>query len=123
VIKSRRVGVHDETEVDMAKQGMKIWATLWLAGVTTAQAQGPESVVRGALLYETHCIVCHSSQIHWRANRLAKDWPSLKFQVNRWQKEAALAWNEQDIIDVATYLNAVHYRFPAPQQARAAIQP
>ncbi|MGA8513882.1 MAG: cytochrome C [Burkholderiaceae bacterium] len=107
----------------MVKNWMQLGMALCLAGAGMAQAQGPDSVVRGALLYETHCIVCHTSQIHWRANRLAKDWPSLKFQVNRWQKETALGWNEQDIVDVATYLNAVHYRFPAPQQARAVLPP
>jgi mono/diheme cytochrome c family protein len=107
----------------MAKQWMKVGIALWLAALAQAHAQGPESVVRGALLYDTHCIGCHTSQMHWRENRLAKDWPSLKFQVNRWQKENALGWSEQDIVDVATYLNALHYRYPAPQQAKASNPP
>lgn len=107
----------------MAQHWTRVGVAVWLAGVTYAQAQGPESVVRGGLLYETHCIACHTAQMHWRENRLAKDWPSLKFQVNRWQKENALGWSEQEIVDVATYLNALHYRYPAPQQASAVQRP
>jgi mono/diheme cytochrome c family protein len=107
----------------MAQHWKIVWAAIWLAAAVDAFAQGPDSVVRGALLYETHCVGCHTAQMHWRANRLAKDWPSLKFQVDRWQRESALGWNEQDIADVASYLNALHYRFPAPQQAQATYPP
>jgi mono/diheme cytochrome c family protein len=106
----------------MTKPWIKAAIAVGLAGLAQAYAQGPESVARGALLYETHCIGCHTSQMHWRENRLAKDWPSLKFQINRWQKENALAWSEQDIFDVASYLNALHYRFAAPHQANAGPQ-
>jgi mono/diheme cytochrome c family protein len=106
----------------MAKRDAKVWLAVWLAGLVQAHAQGSDSATRGALLYETHCIGCHTSQMHWRENRLAKDWPSLKLQINRWQKETALGWTEQEIVDVATYLNGLHYRFPAPQQAKAVQQ-
>lgn len=37
------------------------------------------------LLYETHCISCHSAQVHWRQNRLVKDWTTLRTQIDRWQ--------------------------------------
>src|ERR1700757_114536 len=39
----------------------------------------------GALLYETHCIACHTTQVHWRDQRLATDWTTLSAQVRRWQ--------------------------------------
>jgi mono/diheme cytochrome c family protein len=71
----------------------------------------------GELLYLTHCIGCHSAQMHWRDNRIAKDWPGLKFQVKRWQNEAGLLWSEQEVADVAHYLNVVHYQFPTPSLA------
>lgn len=68
---------------------------------------------RGELLYTTHCIACHTAQAHWRIDRLATDWTSLKFQVKRWQANIALGWSENDVIDVASYLNGLFYHFPA----------
>lgn len=86
-----------------------------------AQAQpssGPVS--RGALLYETHCITCHTEQMHWRDQRRARDWATLREQVGRWQGEARLNWDSDDIEAVARYLNDTIYRFPAPDsQAKA----
>jgi len=77
-----------------------------LAVAPTAQAQS-----RGELLYSTHCIACHSSQMHWRDKKLATDWNSLKAQVRRWQAAAMLGWREDDIVDVARYLNSSFYHF------------
>ena len=68
---------------------------------------------RGELLYTTHCIACHTTQAHWRNDRLATDWTSLKFEVRRWQMNIALGWKEDDVIAVASYLNGLFYHFPA----------
>jgi mono/diheme cytochrome c family protein len=82
------------------------------AGLAHAQ-QTPESVsTRGELLYSTHCIECHTTQMHWRAQRKAVDWDTLKFQVSRWQGVANLGWSNTDIDDVARYLNDTIYKFP-----------
>jgi mono/diheme cytochrome c family protein len=79
-----------------------------------AAAQGPGSAgSRGRLLYDHHCIACHSTQMHWRNQKLATDWPSLKAQVRRWQAAAQLNWSEDDIDEVARFLNDAIYRLPA----------
>jgi mono/diheme cytochrome c family protein len=87
------------------------WATLaclsTLAGAETAPAES-----RGALLYNTHCVACHTVQMHWRNDRQAVDWDSLKFQVRRWQGNAGLAWDDADIAEVARYLNEIIYHHP-----------
>jgi hypothetical protein len=75
---------------------------------------------RGELLYTTHCITCHSAQIHWRDARLATDWASLRAQVRRWQGNAELGWSEGDVDDVTRYLNQRHYGFPAAGRASVA---
>ena len=31
---------------------------------------------RGELLYITHCVACHRTQIHWRDKRQVVDWSS-----------------------------------------------
>lgn len=70
---------------------------------------------RGELLYATHCIGCHNEQIHWRARKLARDWPSLRGEVDRWQRQAQLRWSEADIEEVTRYLGEAVYEFPSPR--------
>jgi mono/diheme cytochrome c family protein len=84
------------------------------AAVTWAQAQPAAEVpaTRGQLLYSTHCIECHTTQMHWRNQRQARDWETLKAQVRRWQGVASLGWSEADIDDVARHLNDTIYKFP-----------
>ncbi len=69
---------------------------------------------RGELLYNTHCVACHRTQIHWRDKRQVVDWPSLRAQVHLWQATELLAWDEADIERVARYLNDTYYRYPLP---------
>jgi mono/diheme cytochrome c family protein len=68
---------------------------------------------RGQLLYSTHCIACHTTQVHWRDEKLATDWTSLKFQVRRWQENVGLGLGEDDVGAIASYLNGLYYHFPA----------
>ena len=91
----------------------RLWlATVVLAWLGMAHAQTAPAPTRGQLLYTTHCIACHNSQIHWRDNRQARDWSSLKAQVRRWQGSAGLQWSEADIVEVARHLNNTIYHFP-----------
>jgi mono/diheme cytochrome c family protein len=84
---------------------------------TAAQAQPAPSQTRGELLYNNHCIECHTSQIHWRGRRQARDWPSLRGQVWRWQAAAGLQWSEADVTEVARHLDNTIYHF-APDTER-----
>ena len=83
-----------------------------------AQAPIQPAASRGQLLYETHCIACHDTQVHWRERRLATDWASLSAQVRRWQANSGLQWTDEEIDAVVRYLNRTIYRFPdqAPKQ-------
>ena len=87
-------------------------ALLALSG--TAGAQSTPEPTRGELLYSTHCVACHNARVHWRDQRLAKDWTSLRAQVRRWQGIQKLRWSEEDISEVARYLNTFYYDFPPP---------
>ena len=91
-----------------------LFACLVAGALPAVLAQPAASPARGELLYSTHCIACHSRDIHWRKNRLATDWTSLEAQVRRWARNAGLGWSDEEIADVTRYLNAVHYRFAAP---------
>ena len=83
---------------------------------TLVHAQPKHEGQRGKLLYETHCNACHTSKIHWREQKLATDWVSLKAEVSRWQASIGLSWSEEEITDVTHYLNAAHYDFPVTEQ-------
>jgi mono/diheme cytochrome c family protein len=92
----------------------RVVAGVLAAACVLAAVPVPAQPTRGELLYSTHCIACHTEQVHWRERRLAKDWASLKQQVRRWADNASLGWSEEDIVEVARYLNAAHYRFEMP---------
>ena len=77
-----------------------------LLAIPSAMAQ-----TRGELLYTTHCISCHTAEMHWRDKRSANSWPALTAQVRRWQDTASLAWNDSDILAVSRYLNDAFYHF------------
>jgi mono/diheme cytochrome c family protein len=100
--------------------GMKRTRALLLAAcalmAAPAAAQAPPGVTpsRGELLYATHCIACHTREIHWRQKKLAHDWASLNAQVRRWAANAGLGWSDEEIADVAGYLDATLYRFRPP---------
>ena len=89
-----------------------------LALATSARAES-----RGELLYSAHCIACHTSQMHWRDQRVATDWTRLKAEVRRWQGTAALNWSEADIVEVARYLNESIYRFSQTSDPLASMSP
>ena len=82
---------------------------------TDAGAQPARDASRGELLYSTHCIGCHGTQVHWREKTLVTDLASLRAQVVRWQKTTDLKWSDEDIAEVTRYLNVLHYHYPAPQ--------
>ncbi|CAN7701861.1 cytochrome C [Variovorax sp. LjRoot290] len=89
-----------------------------LACAPTASAQS-----RGELLYATHCIACHTTQVHWRDRKLATDWNSLKLQVRRWQAVAALDWSKQDVLEVTRHLNDSFYGFKPPSNTVGVLVP
>ncbi len=92
---------------------MKSWvaAVLFAGFHAAAFAQSGTGAARGELLYSTHCIACHTTQVHWRGQKLVTDWASLKRQVRRWAGNAGLGWTDEEIVDVARYLNDAYYRF------------
>ena len=87
------------------------------AACSTSPAGAPAAaaapnVERGRLLYETSCSACHTTQPHWRSQRLVRSWPDLLAQVDRWQRVAGGKWTADDVRDVAIYLNEQFYHLP-----------
>jgi hypothetical protein len=69
---------------------------------------------RGALLYQTACAACHTTQPHWRDKRVVHSWGDLVYQVTRWQQVAGQSWSAEDVLDVAAHLNRRFYGLPCP---------
>ncbi|HEX4984646.1 MAG TPA: cytochrome C [Burkholderiales bacterium] len=74
----------------------------------------PVDIGRGRMLYGTSCDACHSQNVHWRDRRIADSWPSLVAQVTRWQANTGRRWPQEDIRNVAAYLNERFYHLPCP---------
>jgi len=95
---------------------LRVWVvpliTLPLAwALASAQPMPGARAPLGEKLYSTHCSACHTSQVHWREKRIAKDWTSLVAQVRRWQSNSGLTWTDEEIFEVARYLNVRYYHF------------
>lgn len=93
------------------------------AGCSMAHAQAARAPQRGELLYTTHCIACHTTQMHWRDGRQVLDWDSLKKNVRRWQAIGGLQWSEADVVEVSRHLNDTIYRFPQTGDRVGAASP
>ena len=95
--------------------GPLVVALFFWSGIPAgANAQTMGNPGRGELLYSTHCIACHNARVHWREGKLATDWNSLQSQVRRWQKVQALGWSNEDVVEVARYLDTFYYLYAAP---------
>jgi mono/diheme cytochrome c family protein len=64
---------------------------------------------RGQALHDTFCVACHAPTLYQREDRLANTYLEIRQQVDRWQGNARLRWNPQDIESVAEYLASRHY--------------
>ncbi len=77
-----------------------------------AQRSTNHELSRAALLYENHCNLCHTQQIHWRDKKIASNWKGLIAEVEFWQHASGLEWTKADIKEVSRYLNARFYHYP-----------
>jgi hypothetical protein len=91
--------------------GLIAVALVW-GHMANAQTDSNPAEPRGALLYSTYCIGCHTTEIHWRDKKLATNWATLKNQVRRWSSNTGVTWDESDILEVTRHLNALYYLFP-----------
>ena len=66
-----------------------------------AQRSTNHELSRAALLYENHCNLCHTQQVHWRDKKVANNWKSLITQVEFWQHTSGLEWTKADIKEVS----------------------
>lgn len=100
------------------RKGQRLSGIACLLGLMCASAAADPAarLARGELLYNNHCLACHTEQMHWREQRLVTDLESLTAQVQRWQMVTRAGWNADDIAAVTQYLNSVFYQFSPPKR-------
>ncbi len=98
---------------------VSLFGLLFLAACGTREPAPLQAgdTVRGALLYDTACVQCHTTQAHWRDKSIVASWETLVAEVSRWQKISGQRWSDGEIQDVAAYLNQRFYKMPAPRRA------
>jgi mono/diheme cytochrome c family protein len=69
------------------------------------------NLARGRALYENHCQVCHTPNIHSRPNRLPLGANELRQIVIHWSKQENLRWGAEEVTDVVFYLQQTRYKF------------
>ncbi len=99
---------------NMFRKSILIVLSVLFGNPANADAQPIRDATRGELLYSTHCIACHSAKVHWRDKQLVTDWTSLQAQVRHWEGFSGLGWGDDDVVQVARYLNALHYHYATP---------
>jgi mono/diheme cytochrome c family protein len=95
----------------MKKQLLLCIFFLSSAGIVLAASPDEPTKPRGQLLYENHCIGCHTSSVNSRNPRKATNLNDLYQWVEKWSKAQNLDWNEDEIRDVSDYLNHEYYNF------------
>jgi mono/diheme cytochrome c family protein len=78
---------------------------------TPVFAQVPDPS-RGRALYENHCVVCHTSKVHARVNRIAISRAEVREIAEKWQAQEKLGWSAQEIDDVVEFLIRTRYQYP-----------
>ena len=99
---------------NMLRKSILAMQFILFGSLAYADAQPLHDTTRGELLYSTHCIACHSAQMHWRDKKLATDWTSLQAEVRRWQEFSGLGWVDDDVAEVVRYLNVLYHHYPKP---------
>ncbi|NOZ37124.1 MAG: hypothetical protein GXP11_03460 [Gammaproteobacteria bacterium] len=94
-----------------------ILPVLVLTNLLAANAHASDAS-NGKILHDANCIRCHKSimngdpdSIYTRKDRRINSYQGLQNQVNRCKNNIGIAWPQEQINDVVTYLNQNFYKF------------
>jgi cytochrome c5 len=66
---------------------------------------------RGKSLHDQQCTRCHDTAMYARPQSKIGDYAALRERVQQCELAAELMWFEEDVDDVAAYLNEGFYQF------------
>lgn len=97
-------------------------STIVFIALVFSQSTYATDISKGKSLHDENCINCHASLlggdgtgIYTRENRKMESYAGLDKQVRRCRDSLGMAWPEEQIIDVITYLNDSFYHFKKEQ--------
>ena len=79
-----------------------------LAATSSLQAANPDN---GKTLVDGNCTKCHDERVYTRPDRRVTTPEGLTKQVTNCERSLGLKWFDDDIDDVAAYLNQTYYHF------------
>jgi hypothetical protein len=87
-----------------------LFASIALLASLEAVGADPQA---GRQLVEASCqnANCHGSEIYTRAERRVGNLDQLKTQIHRCEQNLGLRWFDEDVDNVAAYLDREYYRF------------
>ena len=88
----------------------KILGLMALLGVSNAHSA---DLAKGEALVDENCVRCHGTDVYTREHRRITSLPGLHNQVQRCEQMLGLTWFDEDIDNVAGYLNQQYYKFDA----------
>ncbi|HHB93428.1 MAG TPA: hypothetical protein ENK59_09490 [Thioploca sp.] len=75
-------------------------------------AERKTSEERGKKLHDSECISCHTPKSYISKDHKVKDFAHLNTFVQMCATNLDKSWFEEDVADVANYLNTEYYKFP-----------
>ena len=69
------------------------------------------NIQNGKALLEEHCYGCHGEDVYVREKRIVTSYPKLIKRVQFCSLQRNLTWFDEDIENVAAYLNTEFYHF------------
>jgi len=90
---------------------MKSSSLLTLAACLLAAAPAVADIENGKALVAGNCTKCHDERIYTRPDHRVTTLDGLNKQVRRCELSLGLKWFDDEIDDVAAYLNQTYYHF------------
>lgn len=94
----------------MPNRLLVVLGCLSLVSVVCAAPTQKTAKLRGQMLYDNHCMHCHAEGVHLRATSKVHSLDDLAHEVKKWAGLQRLDWNQDDLRDVADYMNRKYYK-------------
>lgn len=90
-----------------------LFCSIVIATSLGASAQAAGNADNGKTLHDKNCSGCHKSEVYTRPDHKVKSLTALNDRIKFCESANKLAWTDQNIQDVAAYLDREFYKFKA----------
>jgi len=90
---------------------LKLSLPLFVSLLILASPASAFDPAAGKELADENCYSCHGGEVYTRKDRMVKTRSGLTSQVQRCELSLGLKWFDEDVDDVAGYLNQQFYKF------------